>query len=81
MKNNSRGRHLRSVQDCLPPSPREMHALIAHLSGEERSILKDAGFITEDEADIIRMRREREPRRHTLEEVLREHPRVHSRHS
>ena len=45
-----------------------------NLTSEERELLPDPDWVTEDDADyIIGLRREREPgRRYSLEEVLRE---------
>jgi hypothetical protein len=45
-----------------------------NLTPQERALLPDPDWVTEDDADaILGMRREREPgRRYSLEEVLRE---------
>ena len=42
-----------NLEELDTPSPAEMKKLIESLSPEERSMLRDPDFITEDEADLI----------------------------
>jgi hypothetical protein len=42
-----------NIEELDTPSPAEMKKLIESLSPEERSMLRDPDFITEDEADLI----------------------------
>ena len=51
---------------------REMQELLCGLTAEERRIPADPDFITEDEADIIFVMRQKNDRAYPLEQVLRE---------